>query len=395
MKKYLIVLAAAVIALASCNKKEDTYTSISFKEANRTLTIGEQVQFNVLWEPATLAEPACTWESSDTTVLQVDANGIVSAVYLGEANIIATYKDLHAVCHVTVEQYEQSWAPSATIYYFPSTKSEAPISDSVYIMTGGSGAEYECQMYTVSILGLNSLEFDGGVGEGDCIFATISALFITKAPAGKESFVGQVWDIGLNIVSDSATFKTKDMSAFAGQMDPAIIGPAYQAVLEAIDAEEEPDFDTFVEDYAQGVSGAAIVSAESSETGASWSPLYSGIVTQGHIYLDYDAATEEYVPNYDLYLQWCYGYVPNLGYTGLATNLQTAQSWSEVLVQPFELDLSTVWRYQTGQKGTPLLQEGIAPSRAPRINNALKMPAQEIKPLIICKDRPAPVANNK
>ena len=34
MKKYLIVLAAAVIALASCNKKEDTYTSISFKEAN-------------------------------------------------------------------------------------------------------------------------------------------------------------------------------------------------------------------------------------------------------------------------------------------------------------------------------------------------------------------------
>lgn len=393
MKKYLIVLAAAVIALASCNTKED-YTSISFKEANRTLTIGEQAQFNVLWEPATLAEPVCTWESSDTTVLTVDANGIVSAVYLGEANIIATYKELKAVCHVTVEQYEQSWAPSATIYYFPSTKSEAPISDSVYIMTGGSGAQYECQMYTVSILGLNTLEFDGGVGEGDCIFATISALFITKAPAEKQSLVGQVWDIGLNIVPDSATFKAEDMSAFAGQIDPAIIGPAFQTILESMDAEEEPDYETFAEDYKLGVSGAAIVNAECSETSASWSPLYSGIITQGHLYLDYDATNDEYVPNYDLYLQWCYGYVPYVGYTGLATNLQTAESWSEVLVQPFELDLSTVWRYQTGQKGTPLLQ-GNAPSRAPRINNALKTPAREIKPLIICKDRPAPVANNK
>ena len=165
-------------------------------------------------------------------------------------------------------------------------------------------------------------------------------------------------------------------------------------VIEQQIREEEPDIDTFHEDYAQGVSGAAIVSAECSETSAKWSTLYNGIVTQGHIYLNYDATTEEYVPEYDLYLQWCYGYVPKLGYTGLATNLQTAESWSEVLVQPFELDLSTVWRYQTGQKGTPLLQ-GIAPSRAPRINNALKMPAQEIKPLIICKDRPAPVANNK
>ena len=51
MKKYLIVLAAAVVALASCKPGGESgskYTKISFKESAIELAIGETAKLKVL-----------------------------------------------------------------------------------------------------------------------------------------------------------------------------------------------------------------------------------------------------------------------------------------------------------------------------------------------------------
>ena len=397
MKKYLIVLAAAAIALAGCKGGGSKYTSISFKESTRTLIIGEQVKFSVMWEPTTIEEaPLCTWASSDTTVLKVDENGNVSAESLGTANITATYEDLTAVCKVTVESYEESWAPSSTIYYFPSYKSEQPISDSIYHTKGGSGAEYECQMYTVKILILNDIEFDGGIGEGNCISTDISALFITKAPEEKKSLIGEIWDLGLNIVKDEETYKKEEMSGYPGVIDPALTGAAWQMICDDYAAEEDPDVEKFSEAYKKGVSGTGIINAECTDKSASMSYIFSGIVKDGYVKLLYDAANEEYVVDYKLYLQWCYGYFPYLGYTGLQVNYE-AEAWEDVLITPYELYLSNVYYYETGKKGQEIVTNN-APKKMPRMSNNMFVPrtmAQPIQKLKICSDRPKPVVANK
>lgn len=109
MKKYFIVLAAALVALASCTKKEETYTSISLKPAEITLGLNEQQRLTLLYEPASLAVPAVTWASSNEKVAVVDQEGRVIGKGDGEANITATFSDkeskleLKGACKVTVK----------------------------------------------------------------------------------------------------------------------------------------------------------------------------------------------------------------------------------------------------------------------------------------------------
>lgn len=106
MKKYLIVLAAAVVALAGCKPSEkegSKYTSLKFKEASIEMAIGDTKKLNVLYEPTTLEAPVCEWSSSDSTVVSVDQNGNIAALASGEANISAKNGDLEAVCHVYVK----------------------------------------------------------------------------------------------------------------------------------------------------------------------------------------------------------------------------------------------------------------------------------------------------
>ena len=102
MKKYLIIMVAAVLGLASCNKETNKYTKIWFKEANIVVAQWTESKLQVLYEPTTLEAPVCEWSSSDTTVVKVDENGNIQAWELGEANVTAKVGDLTAVCKVTV-----------------------------------------------------------------------------------------------------------------------------------------------------------------------------------------------------------------------------------------------------------------------------------------------------
>ena len=87
MKKYLVVLAAAVVALASCTNPGSKYTKISFKNTEMTLAVGATASLQVLYEPTTLEAPVCVWASSNEQVVTVDQNGNLQAVAEGEANV--------------------------------------------------------------------------------------------------------------------------------------------------------------------------------------------------------------------------------------------------------------------------------------------------------------------
>lgn len=105
MKKYLVVLVAAVVALASCKPPVtggSEYTSLKFKEAAIQVAEGESAKLIVLYEPTTLEAPTCTWASSDTTIVAVDQNGNVTGVAKGVANVTAKVGELEAVCQVEV-----------------------------------------------------------------------------------------------------------------------------------------------------------------------------------------------------------------------------------------------------------------------------------------------------
>lgn len=353
MKKYLIVLAAAIVALASCKPGEQSgsgsgskYTKISFKETAIELAVGETAKLKVLYEPTTLEAPVCEWASSDTTVVTVDQNGNIEAVGYGESNVTATHGEgesaLKAVCHVTVLPYEATWAPNSTVYYFPSTKSAAPVSDTTIVYKSEStGTSYTCKLYSVEMCIPTDIMIPGDEeGAGDYLFVTASIPFIESSTSGQ--YIGEPYDLAFGIAED---FNNVDFGAEAGSLDPAIIGPVWQAYFESIDAQQQPSFDKDL--YATGAKGAHLRAAIIQDGSISSYPWYDAIVTGGYYQTLYDSETEELIPDYQLKVDWCAG---ALG-TGLALN-EEAQSYSEALAKPYALDLES-YIYVAGEHGKP------------------------------------------
>lgn len=147
MKKYLIVLAAVVLGLASCKKDNVDYTSIKFKNSELTITEGSSLKLQVLYEPTSITEaPVCTWKSSDTDAVTVDQNGNITAVGIGEANVTATYKELKAVCHITVKSFYDmlEWADCGLF---------GELGDSVGVEYQHWDADDQCYYKTQNFLG--------------------------------------------------------------------------------------------------------------------------------------------------------------------------------------------------------------------------------------------------
>jgi len=342
MKKYFVVLAALALVFAGCKPTEDgsAYTSISFKEKTVELLPGETQKLIVRWEPTSITTaPECTFESSDEEVATVDEKGVVTAVASGEANITAKHGELSAVCQVTVMTFEESWAPSSTVYYFPSTKSAEPVSDTT-IVYETKKATYTCKLYSVELCIPSDVVIPGDEeGAGDYIFVTASIPFIESSTSGE--YIGEPWDLAFTIAED---YNNTAFGAEAGSLDPEIIGNVWQAYFEARDAGSSPSFDKDL--YATGAKGAHLRAAIIQDGSIASYPWFDAIITGGVFYTDYNEE-EEIVPVYQLKVDWCAG---ALG-TGLALN-EEAQSYSEALAQPYALDLET-YIYEDGEKGQP------------------------------------------
>ncbi len=76
--------------------------SVSLNKTSTTLTVGGSETLTATITPAPLGNAA--WTSSNDTVAVVDAQGKITAVAKGTANITAAYGDKSATCHVTVNE---------------------------------------------------------------------------------------------------------------------------------------------------------------------------------------------------------------------------------------------------------------------------------------------------
>ncbi|MCR5049841.1 MAG: Ig-like domain-containing protein [Paludibacteraceae bacterium] len=187
MKKYLIVLAAALVALAGCKETENKYTSIKFKYAELTMKVGATDKLQVLYEPTTLEAPKCEWSSSNTDIVSVDQNGNIKALAIGDANIVAKYKEgdseLNAACKVTVKDPLESvkWGGFGLF----NLNKKMILSNDTVIATLQNGRKVSCVMipalYYVWDDGIFMDEEGALHGEGYMIQAEGTCLLITDA----------------------------------------------------------------------------------------------------------------------------------------------------------------------------------------------------------------------
>lgn len=102
--------------------------SITLNTTAVTLKATETATLTTTILPATTTNKAVTWKSDNEAIATVDANGVVTAIAVGEANITATTTDgtnLSATCKVTVEQtFASSISLDKTTISLKATESE-------------------------------------------------------------------------------------------------------------------------------------------------------------------------------------------------------------------------------------------------------------------------------
>ena len=75
--------------------------SVTLDQTELTLEQTDQVTLTATVTPESSSGISVTWSSTDESIATVE-NGVVTAIGVGECDIIASYFDKHAVCHVTV-----------------------------------------------------------------------------------------------------------------------------------------------------------------------------------------------------------------------------------------------------------------------------------------------------
>ena len=93
------------ISYSKTTAGEELATSISLDKTEVSLEVAETTMLTATVLPETATNKSVAWTSSNEAVVTVDANGVVTAIALGEAVITATTtdgSDLSASCQVTV-----------------------------------------------------------------------------------------------------------------------------------------------------------------------------------------------------------------------------------------------------------------------------------------------------
>ena len=347
MKKYLIVLAAALVALVGCKKdKEVVISNLSFKQTELTAVVGDTIRLALVVTPAEAALPTdIVWSSSDEDVLSlVDKNGNVAIVGVGDANITAKSGEFTAVCKISADYYEAFWEPD-WVYYYPTTQEYTDIEDTLDI----NGTK--CLLKSVGIVIPNYTDFgenfpyaDGGT------FLEMTAIMPFKVDDKGDSIVlidsdeNGKFTRRIRFVEDETELDA--WTALRGDMDPEIAGPVFQAILD--ESATEIDWDT----YLSAISGAELKEILLEDGKAYELYIRDGFAREGYLQILVD--DEGYgTVDYDFTIAWCGGYY------GLAVDWDAyaAGDYANLLIQPFETSFYG-YNYKTGQRGVEVNLDG-------------------------------------
>ena len=98
--------AMAALFIISCGKKEEEVVSVSsvaVSPVSVEITEGESTKLTAKVSPASAADRAVVWTSSDKAVATVDGNGNVQSIKAGTATITATAEGKSGKSTVTVK----------------------------------------------------------------------------------------------------------------------------------------------------------------------------------------------------------------------------------------------------------------------------------------------------
>lgn len=193
MKKYafLAISAIAIIALSSCNKKEQQNepsasgdVTITVAPKTMDLAVGDEQKLTVKINPSGTTLKL-TYTSSNSAVASVSEAGIVTGLASGEASIVVSAEGAKAdTCHVTVKDWTDlfEWAGCAL---WNLDKSNI-LSNDTAVFTLKSGEEVHCVLIEGSVhVWDNGITFtetaEGGTvsGAGHVLIATVPIYLIT------------------------------------------------------------------------------------------------------------------------------------------------------------------------------------------------------------------------
>lgn len=108
--KLISSIAFSVAVLWGCQQKdlitppEILAESISIEPSSATLEVDDEIQLDIVVEPSGAKVPAITWKSLNEKFVEVDSDGIVTAIAAGNARVRATTADgkLSATCTIKV-----------------------------------------------------------------------------------------------------------------------------------------------------------------------------------------------------------------------------------------------------------------------------------------------------
>ena len=117
MKKHVLSLLV-LVALVLVGCEQPVKPVVTIEPTTLTLLVGDTSTLNITVSPAeTVAE--IVWNSSNSEVASVDANGVVVALAEGTANITASIEGAEpAICSVIVEQIPSSFPRKYLIEHF-------------------------------------------------------------------------------------------------------------------------------------------------------------------------------------------------------------------------------------------------------------------------------------
>ena len=306
MKKYLIVLAAAIVALASCkpgsSESGSKYTKISFKESSIELAVGETTKLKVLYEPTTLEAPVCEWSSSNAEVATVDQNGNVEAISVGEANITAKNGDLTAACRIIVKSVYGAYFIEDYGVFGTEPQSWVEGSDSIFNLSW-AGGEFNCQIGYWPVLAWDgNVTFVSGTGwqgKGFILFSYVPFYTINDTKAGE--YNGTPFGWGSFALKDTQGNVYRNIGE-AGKLDKAIWSEYIDSYITELLAGGDGSnikFDLFE----QATSGAQIFIADHTKEDAEWDidyGLISAVVKD--MELNWDSETETF--SYKADIDW-------------------------------------------------------------------------------------------